>query len=107
MVRLGSVMTARIYQPARSAMQSGEAKDNWLLEYEPEKPREIEPLMGWTSSSDMRSQVKLKFGSKEEAIAYAERNGIAYRLEEPKPETRKILSYSDNFAPNRIVPWSH
>ena len=42
-------MTARIYQPARSAMQSGEAKDNWLLEYEPEKPREIEPLMGWTS----------------------------------------------------------
>ena len=53
-------MTARIYQPARSAMQSGEAKDNWLLEYEPEKPREIEPLMGWTSSSDMRSQVKLQ-----------------------------------------------
>ncbi len=100
-------MTARIYQPARSAMQSGEAKDSWLLEYEPEKPREIEPLMGWTSSSDMRSQVKLKFGSKEEAIAYAERNGIAYRLEEPKLEVRKILSYSDNFAPNRIVPWSH
>ena len=78
-------MTARIYQPARSAMQSGEAKDNWLLEYEPEKPREIEPLMGWTSSSDMRSQVKLKFDTKEEAIAYAERNGVAYRVEEPKP----------------------
>jgi hypothetical protein len=62
-------MTARIFQPARSAMQSGEAKDNWLLEYEPEKPREIEPLMGWTSSSDMRSQVKLKFDSKEEAMS--------------------------------------
>jgi ETC complex I subunit conserved region len=101
------IMTARIFQPARSAMQSGEAKDNWLLEYEPEKPREIEPLMGWTSSSDMRSQVKLKFDSKEEAIAYAERSGIAYRVEERKPETTKILSYSDNFAPNRVVPWSH
>jgi hypothetical protein len=100
-------MTARIYQPARSAMQSGEAKDNWLLEYEPEKPREIEPLMGWTSSSDMRSQVKLRFDTREEAVAYAERNGIAYRVEEPKLAAPKILSYSDNFAPNRIVPWSH
>ena len=48
-----------------------------------------------------------RFDTKEEAIAYAERNGIAYRVEEPKPEARKILSYSDNFAPNRIVPWSH
>ena len=100
-------MTARIYQPARSAMQAGQAKDDWLLEYEPEKPREIEPLMGWTSSSDMRSQVKLRFDSRDEAIAYAERNGIAYRVEEPKRDARKVLSYSDNFAPNRIVPWSH
>ena len=100
-------MIARIYQPARSAMQSGEAKDNWLLEYEPEKPREIEPLMGWTSSADMRSQVKLKFDTKEEAIAYAERNGVAYRVDEPKPVTLKIQSYSDNFVSNRVVPWSH
>jgi hypothetical protein len=96
-------MTARIYQPTRSAMQSVQSKGDWL----PEKPREIEPLMGWTSSADMRSQVKLHFDTKEEAIAYAERNGVAYRVEEPKPEARKILSYSDNFAPNRIVPWSH
>ena len=79
-------MTARIYQPARSAMQSVQSKGDWLLEYEPEKPREIEPLMGWTSSADMRSQVKLRFDTKEEAIAYAERNGIAYRVEEPKPD---------------------
>jgi hypothetical protein len=100
-------MTARIYQPARSAMQSVQSKDDWLLDYEPEKPREIEPLMGWTSSADMRSQVKLRFDTKEEAIAYAERNGIAYRVEEPKPEARKVVSYSDNFASNRIVPWSH
>jgi hypothetical protein len=80
-------MTARIYQPARSAMQSGQGKDKWMLEYEPEKPREIEPLMGWTSSSDMKSQVKLKFDTKEEAIAYAERSGVPYRVEEPKPVT--------------------
>ncbi len=100
-------MTARIYLPARSATQSGEAKDKWILEYEPEEPRAIEPLMGWVSSGDMKSQIKLRFDTKEEAIAYAERSGIAYRLEEPKPVERRILSYSDNFAPTRIVPWSH
>ena len=100
-------MTARIYQPARSAMQSGQAKDQWMLEFEPETPRQIEPLMGWTSSGDMKSQVKLKFDSKEEAIAYATRNGVAYRIEAPKHSTRKIVSYSDNFRHNRTVPWSH
>ncbi len=100
-------MTARIYQPARNAMQSGQAKDKWLLEYAPETPRVIEPLMGWTSSNDMKSQVKLKFDSKEEAIAYATRNGIAYRVEEPKALTRKILSYSDNFRHNRVGAWTH
>ena len=65
-------MTARIYLPARNAMQAGQAKDKWILEYEPESPRQTEPLMGWTSSSDMRSQVNLRFDSKEEAIAYAD-----------------------------------
>jgi ETC complex I subunit conserved region len=100
-------MTARIYQPARTATQSGQGKDKWILEYEPEQPRVIEPLMGWTSSSDMKSQIRLQFDDKAEAIAYAERNGVAYRVEDPKPAARKILSYSDNFAPNRVVPWSH
>ena len=72
--------------PARSATQSGQGKDKWMLEYEPEKPREIEPLMGWTSSA--RHEVAgagSTFDTKEEAIAYAERNGIPYRVEEPKP----------------------
>ncbi len=100
-------MTARIYKPAKSAMQQGRSKQDWTLEYEPEQPRSIDPLMGWTSSGDMKAQVRLKFDSKEEAIAFAERNGIAYRVEEPKPSRRRVLSYSDNFAPNRIVPWSH
>jgi ETC complex I subunit conserved region len=100
-------MTARIYQPTRNAMQSGQAKDKWMLEYEPESARQIEPLMGWTSSGDMKSQVKLKFDSKEEAIAYATRNGVPYRVEEPKKATRKISSYSDNFRHNRVGLWTH
>jgi hypothetical protein len=100
-------MTARIYLPARSATQSGQAKDAWALCYEPERPREIDPLMGWTSSADMKSQITLRFDTKEQAIAYAERNGLAYRVEEPKPATRKIISYSDNFRYNRLAPWSH
>jgi hypothetical protein len=100
-------MTARIFKPARTATQQGSAKQDWTLEYEPEQARAIEPLMGWTSSGDMKAQVRLRFDSKEEAIAYAERNGVAYRLEEPKPTKRRTLSYSDNFAPNRVVPWSH
>ena len=100
-------MTARIYLPARNAMQSGQAKDKWLLEYEPESARQIEPLMGWTSSGDMKAQIKLRFDTKEDAIAYAQRNGIAFRVEAPKPATRKTMSYSDNFKTNRIVPWSH
>ena len=100
-------MTARIYLPARSATQSGQAKDKWVLEYEPEVPLWIDPLMGWTSSGDMKSQIRLQFDDKAEAIDYAERNGVAYRVEEPKLAARKVISYSDNFAPNRVVPWSH
>jgi hypothetical protein len=100
-------MTARIYRPTRNAMQSGHAKDKWLLEYEPETARQTEPLMGWTSSTDMKSQIKLRFDTRDEAIAYAQRNGIAYRVEEPKEAIRKVVSYSDNFKTNRAVPWSH
>ena len=101
-------MTARIYQPARTAMQSGEAKDNWLLEYEPEKPREIEPLMGWTSSSDMQLAGEAASSTpRRRRSPMPSATAIAYRVEEPKPDARKIVSYSDNFAPNRIVPWSH
>ncbi len=101
-------MTARIYSPARTATQSGTAKTGrWLLEYEPERPRSIEPLMGWTSSADMNAQVKLWFDTKEEAVAYAVRNGIPHRVEEPKPVERKAVSYSDNFKFTRGAPWTH
>lgn len=101
-------MTARIYKPARTAMQSGQANTkDWVLEFEPEEPRTIEPLMGWTSSGDMKSQLRLNFETKEEAVVYAERNGIAYQVFEPKPLQRRIMSYSDNFAFNRRSPWTH
>ena len=70
-------MTARIFCPTKNAMQSGRAGDQiWVLEFERSRPNSVEPLMGWTSSSDMKNQVKIKFASKDEAIAYAERNRL-------------------------------
>lgn len=101
-------MTARIYKPAKTAMQSGIARTKeWVVEHEPAVPRTIDPLMGWTSSSDMRTQVRLEFDTKEEAVAYAERNGLAYRLEEPKPRGQVRKSYADNFKFGRIGAWTH
>jgi NADH dehydrogenase ubiquinone Fe-S protein 4 len=101
-------MVARIYKPAKTAMQAGTAKTKeWVLDYEPEQPRAIEPLMGWTSSGDMRQQVRLRFDTKEEAVAYCERHGIAYELAEPKPVARRGMSYADNFAFNRRGAWTH
>ena len=101
-------MTARIYKPARTAMQSGHAKTKeWVLDYEPEQPREVEPLMGWTSSGDMRQQVRLQFDTAEEAVAYCERQGIAYQVFETTPPARRVISYSDNFSFKRSEPWTH
>ena len=101
-------MSARIYRPAETATQSGAAKSRrWLLEFEPELPREVEPLMGWTSSSDMKSQIKLWFASKEDALDYAARQGIEARVEEPGAPSRKVLSYSDNFRSGRLGQWTH
>ena len=101
-------MTARIFQPARNAMQSGKARSRgWVLVYDAEAPRSADPLMGWTSSGDMKQQLRLTFDSREEAIAYAERNGIAYRVEDTKPVRRQIKSYSDNFRWGRTDNWTH
>jgi len=99
---------ARIYKPARTAMQSGTAKTKeWVLEFEPEAAREVEPLMGWTSSGDMRQQVRLQFDNAEEAVAYCERRGIAYQVTEAKTPARRTISYSDNFAFKRREAWTH
>ena len=89
-------------------MQSGNAKTKeWVLDFEPEEPREIEPLMGWTSSGDMRQQIRLQFDTAEEAVAYCERHGIAYQVFAPKRVVRAGLSYSDNFAFKRREAWTH
>src|SRR5215475_7869540 len=101
-------MRARIYQPARNAMQSGKARTKkWVLEYEPERPREIEPLMGWTASSDMRSQIVLEFDTQDEAVAYAGAHAIPYQVFEPHKPAAKVKSYSDNFRSDRKLPWTH
>ncbi|HSI39591.1 MAG TPA: ETC complex I subunit [Xanthobacteraceae bacterium] len=101
-------MVARIYKPARTAMQSGGAKTKlWVLDYEPERAREVEPLMGYTSSADMKSQLRLRFETKEEAVAYAERHGIAYQVSEPKEPARRKIAYSDNFSFRRVGQWTH
>lgn len=101
-------MLARIYRPAPTAMQSGKAASlKWILEWEPESAPRIEPLMGYTSSSDMRRQVRLEFDSREEALAYAERNRIPYRVLEAHDREAKKLSYADNFRYGRPQPWTH
>ncbi len=89
-------------------MQSGQAQTKeWVLEFEPEAPRAVEPLMGWTSSSDMKSQIRLEFATKEEAVAYAERNGIPYRVLEPTLRKHIRKAYADNFKFGRIGSWTH
>ena len=102
-------MIARIYRPSKGATSSGQGRTKtWILEYERSIPREIEPLMGWTSSSETSSQVKIPFDTKEDAIAFIEKLGIAYRVEEPKPDAvRRGLSYSDNFKNSRTGMWTH
>jgi len=101
-------MTARIFKPAKNAMQSGNATSKeWRLDYEPEQPRSIEPLMGWTSSGDMKQQITLRFETKEEAIAYCERKGIPYQVIEPQDRVRRVVAYADNFAFRRDEPWTH
>ena len=89
-------------------MQSGTAgTKEWVLDFEPEQPREIEPLMGWTSSADMRQEVRLRFDSAEEAVAYCERQGIPYQVFAPKPAAPLPKSYSDNFSFKRREAWTH
>jgi ETC complex I subunit conserved region len=103
-------MRARIFQPARTAMQSGTAKARgWVLEFDPASAREVDPLMGWTSSDDTQSQIRLVFDSREAAEAYATERGIAFDVTEPKAR-KPILrprGYGENFATDRKGAWTH
>jgi hypothetical protein len=103
-------MVARIYQPARNAMQSGMAKTrNWVLEFAPEERKRLDPLMGWTGSGDTRGQVRMTFPSKEAAVEYAERHGLPFQIEEPKTRRANIRpkGYGSNFAHDRRGAWTH
>ena len=103
-------MRARIYQPARTAMSSGTAKTkDWVLDYAPASARDVDPLMGWTSSSDTQSQVRLTFPSKEAALDYAKENGIDAVVQEPRKRAANIRAggYGENFATNRRGAWTH
>jgi len=97
-------MTVRIYQPAKNAMQSGQANGRkWVLEHEPASPKEIDGLMGWVGSRDTVAQIKLKFATKEEAVAYAERKGYAFQvIEENQSRRPQPKNYSDNFKFDKL-----
>ena len=103
-------MRARIYQPARNAMQSGTAKTReWILDFAPAEAREIDPLMGWTSSSDTQRQVRLRFPTQEAAEDYAKSKGIDYEVLAVNKRAPNIRpnGYGENFATNRRTVWTH
>jgi len=92
----------RIYQPSKTAMQSGTAKTrSWVLEYEPATPREPDPLMGWASAADTLNEVRLKFETLDAAVAFARKRGLEYTVIAPKPRTIRPKSYADNFRYDR------
>jgi len=91
-------MKARIFQKPKNAMQSGRAgTGRWMLEYAPAEARKADPLMGWAGSGDTRRQLRLGFASREEAVAYAEKNGIEVEIMPTPVRTLKIQAYADNF----------
>ncbi len=101
-------MRARIYQPPKNAMQSGRAgTHHWVMEFEPAAPRLPDPLMGWIGSTDTQAQVKLTFENCEEAVAYAEKHGVAYDVELPQERRVKPKAYADNFRFGRREMWTH
>ncbi len=101
-------MLAKIYRPAKTAMQSGKANARrWVLEFEPGAPPRPDVLMGWTSSADPNGQIRLYFEDRDTAIDFARRHNIPHHVREPKEPKRVIKAYGDNFAFARKEPWSH
>ena len=101
-------MLARIFRPAKTAMQSGRANvQHWVLEFEEGAPNLPDSLMGWTSSIEPNGQVRLYFDTREQAIGFAQARGIAFQVREPREPRRILKAYGDNFAFSRKEPWSH
>lgn len=94
----------RIFRPAKTAMQSGRARTHqWVIEFEPAGAIHNDPLMGWPGALETSAQVKIKFSTKEEALAYAERQGWAATVQEPTERIIRPKSYADNFAFHNTV----
>jgi hypothetical protein len=94
---------ARILRPAKTAMSSGTAKTKqWVLEFETATKRQAEPLMGWIAAADTLNQIRLNFDTLEEAVAYADKHGLAYSVEQPHQKQIKPKAYADNFRFDRI-----
>jgi hypothetical protein len=101
-------MQARIYQQPKTAMQSGRANtDRWVVEFEPENKRELEPLMGWTASSDTQTQLRMWFPSKEAAVRFCEREGYMYSVEAAREPKIRPKAYAENFKYKRLGLWTH
>ena len=101
-------MTIKIYKPSKTAMQSGLGKTKkWLAEYISDVDNVKDSLMGWNSSLDTQSQIKIFFETKEQAIAWAKNRNYQFYVEEPKIKKIKPKSYSSNFDINRKEPWTH
>ncbi len=101
-------LRARIFKQRKSAMQSGHAKeDGWVLEWERTEPKRADPIMGWWGSGDTRTQLRLKFDSREEAEAYAKRENLSYEIEIVPDRIVKPKAYADNFKPGRLFNWTH
>ena len=99
-------MRARIYSPPKTAMQSGRAGADWVLSYD-SGPERADRLMGWIGGGDTQAQVRLTFATREEAVAYAERNGVEYDLELPRERRVRLRAYADNFSYKRHENWTH
>ena len=93
---------ARIFKPAKTAMQSGARTRKWVLAYEPASRRQPDPLMGWSSAEDTLNEVWLRFDTMQEAIAFATKQNLAYTVIRPQENTEKPKSYADNFRYDRV-----
>ncbi len=94
---------ARIYQPAKNAMQSGKANTrHWRLEYEPLAKGTPDALMGWNTMPDTRAELHLEFPTREEAVAYATAKGIAFEITEPHKPVQMPKAYAENFSAARF-----
>ncbi len=98
----------RIYRPARTAMQSGRARTRkWIVEFAPGAAQKADQLMGWCGGGETNRQVRLYFDSREEAVAYAEKRGLAYQVDAPCERAIRVKTYSDNFKAGRETNWTH